>query len=181
MRYSGTRRRFPSQSRAGFECMWVCNCCSSCLSPKARTALRFPLDFVPSSEPARAFCPCRIHGDVGCDSFSTSRERKPARALKLCGPLEYREWWRLRDLDFFDTPRDLQPVRALRSYGARESAGLGSLQKRMGSHRRRLWLIYTRNFSTSSQHQHAHIVTIELCNYTDRLQLCPRTDKVTIS
>ena len=95
---------------------------------KARAALRFPMDFVPSSEPARAFCPCRIHGDVGCDSFSTSRERKPARALKLCGPLEYREWWRLRDLDFFDTPRDLQPVRALRSYGARGTAGLGCLR-----------------------------------------------------
>jgi hypothetical protein len=95
---------------------------------KARTALRFPMDFVPSSEPTRAFCPCRIHGDVGRDSPSTSRERKPARALYSCGPPEYGERWCLRDLDFLDTPRDLQPVRALRSYGARKSAALECLR-----------------------------------------------------
>ena len=62
----------------------------------------------------------------------------------------------------------------------RESTGDG-LGKRVDSHRRRLRLMYTRNFSTSSQHQHAHIVTIEPRNYTGCLQSCPRTDKVTMS
>ena len=62
----------------------------------------------------------------------------------------------------------------------RENTGDGPHQC-MGSHSRRLWLMYTLKISTSSRCQHAHIVAIELFNYTDRLQSCSRTDKVTMS
>jgi hypothetical protein len=61
----------------------------------------------------------------------------------------------------------------------REYTGDG-LQQCMGSHRRRLWLMYTPKFSTSSQCQHAHIVVIKPFNCTDRLQSCPRIGKVTM-